>query len=50
MSLVAGKKSLKRIATPMIGGIVSSAIMELLIYPVNLCPVEEARIEKARQV
>ena len=25
---------MKRIATPMIGGIVTSAIMELLIYPV----------------
>ena len=31
---VAGADVMKRIATPMIGGIVTSAIMELLIYPV----------------
>lgn len=30
----AGADVMKRIATPMIGGIVTSAIMELLIYPV----------------
>ena len=30
----AGADLMKRIATPMIAGIVTSAIMELLIYPV----------------
>jgi Cu(I)/Ag(I) efflux system membrane protein CusA/SilA len=30
----AGADVMKRIATPMIGGIVTSAILELLIYPV----------------
>ena len=30
----AGADVMKRIATPMIGGIVTSAIMELLVYPV----------------
>src|SRR5439155_1574263 len=30
----AGADVMKRIATPMIGGVVTSAILELLIYPV----------------
>jgi len=30
----AGADVMKRIATPMIGGIITSAILELLIYPV----------------
>jgi Cu(I)/Ag(I) efflux system membrane protein CusA/SilA len=29
-----GSDVMKRIATPMIGGIVTSAILELIIYPV----------------
>ena len=30
----AGADVMKRIATPMIGGVITSAILELLIYPV----------------
>jgi len=30
----AGADVMKRIATPMIGGVVTSAILELMIYPV----------------
>jgi copper/silver efflux system protein len=33
-TLQAGADVMKRIATPMIGGIITSAILELLIYPV----------------
>src|SRR5262249_25028223 len=33
-ALQAGADVMKRIATPMIGGVVTSAILELLIYPV----------------
>ncbi len=33
-ALQAGADVMKRIATPMIGGVISSAILELLIYPV----------------
>jgi Cu(I)/Ag(I) efflux system membrane protein CusA/SilA len=33
-TLQAGADVMKRIATPMIGGVVTSAILELLIYPV----------------
>jgi len=33
-AMQAGADVMKRIATPMIGGIITSAIMELLIYPV----------------
>jgi len=33
-TLQAGADVMKRIAAPMIGGIVTSAILELLIYPV----------------
>ena len=33
-AMQAGADVMKRIATPMIGGVVSSAILELLIYPV----------------
>jgi copper/silver efflux system protein len=32
-ALQAGADVMKRIATPMIGGVVTSAILELLIYP-----------------
>jgi len=32
-TLQAGADVMKRIATPMIGGVVTSAILELLIYP-----------------
>ena len=33
-AMQAGADVMKRIATPMIGGVVTSAILELLIYPV----------------
>ena len=33
-STQAGADVMKRIATPMVGGIITSAILELLIYPV----------------
>src|SRR5258705_8966911 len=33
-AMQAGADVMKRIATPMIGGVITSAIMELLIYPV----------------
>ena len=33
-TLQAGADVMKRIATPMIGGIITSAILELLIFPV----------------
>jgi len=34
---------MKRIATPMIGGVITSAILELLIYPVTYGCGENAR-------
>ena len=33
-ALQAGADVMKRIATPIIGGIITSAILELLLYPV----------------
>lgn len=36
----AGADVMKRIATPMVGGVVTSTLMELLVYPRHLLPLE----------
>src|ERR1043165_5055419 len=51
-AMQAGADVMKRIATPMIGGIVTSGILELLIYPViyviwRKCELEDQTEEAA---
>ena len=46
----AGADVMKRIATPMIGGIVTSAIMELLIYPVIYVLWKKRGLKDQRQI
>ena len=43
----AGADVMKRIATPMIGGVVTSAILELLIYPVIFVLWKKREVAKA---
>ena len=38
-----GADVMKRIAAPMVGGLVTSFLLELLVYPADLPPLEGAR-------
>ena len=46
----AGADVMKRIATPMIGGIVTSAVMELLLYPVIFVLWKKRGLKDQRQI
>jgi len=46
----AGADVMKRIAAPMIGGVVTSAILELLIYPVIFVIWKKRSLPKAKAV
>jgi Cu(I)/Ag(I) efflux system membrane protein CusA/SilA len=46
----AGADVMKRIATPMIGGVITSAILELMIYPVIFVIWRKRRLEETAKV
>jgi copper/silver efflux system protein len=44
----AGADVMKRIATPMIGGVITSLVMELLVYPAIYYVWRSPQVRKAR--